>query len=83
VPGQELADRVVPILGFLLCITVVAELADRIGVFAVVADKAVPGCSLGGGRCPTDRLYYAGLPEGGAGGSRAMAEVPMSQAEAE
>ena len=39
-PGQELADRIVPILGFLLCITVVAELADRIGVFAYVADKA-------------------------------------------
>ena len=33
-------DRLVPILGFLLCITVVAELADRIGVFAVIADQA-------------------------------------------
>lgn len=38
-PWQELADRVVPILGFLLCITVVAELADRVGVFAVLADR--------------------------------------------
>lgn len=36
---QDLADRVVPILGFLLCITVVAELADRIGVFALLADQ--------------------------------------------
>ena len=36
---QELADRVVPILGFVLCITVVAELADRIGVFATLADR--------------------------------------------
>lgn len=36
---QELADRVVPILGFLLGITVVAELADRVGVFAVLASR--------------------------------------------
>ena len=36
----EVLDRIVPILGFLLCITVVAELADRIGVFAVLADQA-------------------------------------------
>lgn len=36
---QGLADRVVPILGFLLCITVVAELADRIGVFTLLADQ--------------------------------------------
>jgi arsenical pump membrane protein len=33
-------DRIVPILAFLLCITVVAELSDRIGVFAVIADRA-------------------------------------------
>jgi len=39
VQWQDLADRVVPILGFLLCITVVAELADRIGVFALLADQ--------------------------------------------
>jgi len=39
VQWQDLADRVVPILGFLLCITVVAELADRIGVFTVLADQ--------------------------------------------
>jgi Na+/H+ antiporter NhaD/arsenite permease-like protein len=36
---QVLADRVVPILGFVMCITVLAELADRIGVFAVLADR--------------------------------------------
>lgn len=36
---QNLTDRVVPILGFLLCITVVAELADRIGVFTLLADQ--------------------------------------------
>ena len=30
-PWHELADRVVPILEFVLCITVVAELANRIG----------------------------------------------------
>jgi hypothetical protein len=35
-----LTNRIVPILGFVLCITVVAELADRIGVFAVLADRA-------------------------------------------
>jgi arsenical pump membrane protein len=35
----RLADRIVPILGFVLCISVVAELADRIGVFAVLADR--------------------------------------------
>jgi arsenical pump membrane protein len=34
-----LADRIVPILVFVLCLTVVAELADRIGVFAVLADR--------------------------------------------
>lgn len=36
---MELAGRVVPILGFVLCISVLAELADRIGVFAVLADR--------------------------------------------
>jgi arsenical pump membrane protein len=36
---QELATRIIPILGFVLCISVVAELADRIGVFAVLADR--------------------------------------------
>ena len=36
----ELAGRVGPILGFLICITVVAELADGLGVFATVARAA-------------------------------------------
>lgn len=36
----ELWDRVLPILGFLLCITVVAELSDRIGLFAALARGA-------------------------------------------
>jgi arsenical pump membrane protein len=38
VQWAQFADRVGPILAFLLCINVVAELADRIGVFAVLAD---------------------------------------------
>lgn len=33
----EIADRVVPVLGFLLCITVVADLADRAGLFDLLA----------------------------------------------
>lgn len=36
----ELAGRVGPILGFLVCITIVAELSDGIGVFRMVAGKA-------------------------------------------
>ncbi len=32
-----LADRVLPILGFVVCITVVAELADGLGVFSLLA----------------------------------------------
>jgi len=39
VQWSELASRVVPILGFLLGITVVAELVDRVGVFTVLADR--------------------------------------------
>lgn len=39
VQWRDLAGRVVPILGFVLFITVVAELADRIGVFSVLADR--------------------------------------------
>ena len=37
----RLADRIVPILGFVLCISVVAELADRIGVlrFSLIASR--------------------------------------------
>jgi arsenical pump membrane protein len=33
----ELATRVLPILGFVVCITVVAELADGLGVFSLLA----------------------------------------------
>ncbi len=36
----ELFERVGPILGFLVCITVVAELADRIGLYDVLAREA-------------------------------------------
>ncbi|HEY5821100.1 MAG TPA: SLC13 family permease, partial [Propionibacteriaceae bacterium] len=36
----ELVSRVGPILGFLICITIVADLADGIGVFATVARGA-------------------------------------------
>lgn len=36
----ELVSRVAPILGFLICITVVAELSDRVGVFATIAHGA-------------------------------------------
>jgi arsenical pump membrane protein len=45
---EDLLFRVGPILGFLVCITVVAELADGIGVFQVVARGAshVAGSSL-------------------------------------
>ena len=45
----------------------------------VVDDNACTRCSVCVDRCPTDTLYYARLPEG-AGGRRAMAEVPASQA---
>ncbi|MBA8794957.1 arsenical pump membrane protein [Friedmanniella endophytica] len=37
---EALFERVGPILGFLVCITVVAELADRIGLFDVLAREA-------------------------------------------
>ena len=37
---QELVGRVGPILGFLVCITIVAELSDKIGVFRAVARGA-------------------------------------------
>lgn len=36
----ELADRVVPVLAFLVCITVVAEISDRAGVFEVAGHRA-------------------------------------------
>jgi arsenical pump membrane protein len=40
VQWAELFSRVAPILGFLVCITVVAELADGLGVFATIARGA-------------------------------------------
>ena len=49
----------------------------------VVDDIACTRCSVCVDRCPTDTLYYARLPEGTTGGTRAMAEVPLSQAAAE
>jgi formate hydrogenlyase subunit 6/NADH:ubiquinone oxidoreductase subunit I len=45
----------------------------------VVDDNACTRCSVCVDRCPTDTLYYARLPES-SGGTRQMAEVPMSQA---
>jgi NAD-dependent dihydropyrimidine dehydrogenase PreA subunit len=45
----------------------------------VVDDNACTRGSVCVDRCPTDTLYYARLPED-AGGRRAMAEVPLSQA---
>jgi len=59
-----------------------AEVTNSTAIF-VVDDNACTRCSVCVDRCPTDTLYYARLPEGGAGGARSMAEVPMSQAEAE
>jgi NAD-dependent dihydropyrimidine dehydrogenase PreA subunit len=59
-----------------------AEVDNSTAIF-VVDDNACTRCSVCVDRCPTDTLYYARLPEGGSGGSRAMAEVPVSQAEAE
>jgi formate hydrogenlyase subunit 6/NADH:ubiquinone oxidoreductase subunit I len=49
----------------------------------VVDDIACTRCSVCVDRCPTDTLYYARLPEGSSRGTRAMAEVPLSQAAAE
>jgi NAD-dependent dihydropyrimidine dehydrogenase PreA subunit len=55
------------------------EVAGSNAIF-VVDDNACTRCSVCVDRCPTDTLYYARLPEG-AGGKRAMAEVPTSQAD--
>ena len=59
-----------------------AEVEISTAIF-VVDDNACTRCSVCVDRCPTDTLYYARLPEGGGSGSRAMAEVPVSQAAAE
>ncbi|HUL85223.1 MAG TPA: 4Fe-4S binding protein [Actinomycetota bacterium] len=58
-----------------------AEVVGSTAIF-VVDDNACTRCSVCVDRCPTDTLYYARLPEA-AGGRRAMAEVPVSQAAAE
>lgn len=36
----DLIERVLPILGFLVCVTIIAELSDRIGVFGYLAHHA-------------------------------------------
>ena len=36
----DLLERVLPILGFLVCVTIIAELSDRIGVFGYLAHHA-------------------------------------------
>ena len=59
-----------------------AEVQISSAIF-VVDDNACTRCSVCVDRCPTDTLYYARLPEGGGSGSRAMAEVPVSQAATE
>ena len=56
-----------------------AEVGNATAIF-VVDDNACTRCSVCVDRCPTDTLYYARLPEGSTGGSRQMAEVPLSQA---
>ena len=48
----ELADRVGPILGFLVCLAVVAELADKIGVFDARDVIAEDGSNHGTGDYP-------------------------------
>jgi NAD-dependent dihydropyrimidine dehydrogenase PreA subunit len=55
-----------------------AEIGTATAIF-VVDDNACTRCSVCVDRCPTDTLYYARLPAE-AGGRRAMAEVPLSQA---
>jgi NAD-dependent dihydropyrimidine dehydrogenase PreA subunit len=60
-------------------VAVGAEVSGSNAIF-VVDDNACTRCSVCVDRCPTDTLYYARLPEG-AGGKRAMAEVPASQAD--
>jgi ferredoxin len=68
----------------------IVEAADEVSVAAemhastvlfVVDDNACTRCSVCVDRCPTDTLYYARLPEGSGGGRRALADVPLDQAE--
>ena len=56
------------------------EVQESYAIF-VVDDNACTRCSVCVDRCPTDTLYYARLPEGSGGGRRALADVPLDQAE--
>src|SRR3954453_12507571 len=57
-----------------------AEIRPTTAALFVVDDNACTRCSVCVDRCPTDTLYYARLPEG-SGGRRALADVPLDQAE--
>src|SRR5690349_11556826 len=61
--------------------SVAAEIRSSSTVLFVVDDNACTRCSVCVDRCPTDTLYYARLPEGSGGGRRALADVPLDQAE--
>ena len=50
--GRDVTERVLPVLGFLVAVTVLAELAERAGVFEHAADRLA---RMGGGR--VRRLY--------------------------
>ena len=63
--------------------SVAAEIRATTTALFVVDDNACTRCSVCVDRCPTDTLYYARLPEGSTGGTRPMAEVPLSQTAAE
>ena len=58
-----------------------AEVGNSTAIF-VVDDNACTRCSVCVERCPSDSLYYARLPEEGAG-PRTMGAVPMSQQQPE
>ena len=60
--------------------SVAAEIRATTTALFVVDDNACTRCSVCVDRCPTDTLYYARLPEG-SGGRRALADVPLDQAE--
>ena len=61
--------------------SVEAEVEGAYAIF-VVDDNACTRCSVCVERCPSDCLYYARLPEGGAG-PRTMGSVPVSQQQPE
>src|SRR6478752_2144669 len=60
--------------------SVAAEIRSTTTALFVVDDNACTRCSVCVDRCPTDTLSYARLPEG-SGGRRALADVPLDQAE--